>query len=264
MTLFARFSAGLRRSLFSRLYCERGVDVFRFLLCVAVREHTPRAKARVAVGLDVWAEDQTYLGATAVAGEATTEADSLREWKTRRARAKAKTNTGVSPLRRKSAPPVEMTEFGVRLGEYGPGAKARVVVGLDVWAEAQTYLGATAAAGEATTEADSLREWKTRRARATATTKGEYRGLSTAAAKCRSFGFAQDRDDGVWGEVGRATVKADSLREWKLVSPGMARDEGIVARGSLYPTHPQRTRMNGAPKMGLWVRHPPSPGCGGA
>jgi len=37
-----------------------------------------------------------------------------------------------------------MTEFGVRLGEYGPGAKARVVVGLDVWAEAQTYLEAMA------------------------------------------------------------------------------------------------------------------------
>ena len=53
---------------------------------------------------------------------------------------KQKSNTGVSPLRRKSAPPVEMTEFGARLGEYAPGAKARVVVGLDVWAEAQAYL----------------------------------------------------------------------------------------------------------------------------
>jgi len=123
-----------------------------------------------------------------------------------------KTNTGVSPLRRKSAPPVEMTEFGVRLGEHTPGTKARVVVGLDVWAEAQTYLGAMAAAGEATTEADSLREWKARRARATATTKSQYGDLSTAAAKCAPSG----RDDSVWGEVGRATADADSLREWKL------------------------------------------------
>ena len=57
---------------------------------------------------------------------------------------KQKTNTGVSPLRRKSAPPVEMTEFGARLGEHTSGAKARVVVGLDVWAEGQTYLEAMA------------------------------------------------------------------------------------------------------------------------
>ena len=109
---------------------------------------------------------------------------------------KQKSNTGVSPLRRKSAPPVEMTEFGVRLGEYGPGAKARVVVGLDVWAEAQTYLEATTKAGEAMTEADSLRKWKTRRARAKA--KNQNRGLSTAAQKS-----ASGRDDRVWGEVGR-------------------------------------------------------------
>jgi len=46
------------------------------------------------------------------------------------------------------------------IGEHTPGAKARVVVGLDVWAEAQTYLEATATAKEAmaTTDADSLRE----------------------------------------------------------------------------------------------------------
>jgi len=45
-------------------------------------------------------------------------------------------------------------------GRAYPGAKARVVVGLDVWAEAQTYLEATATAKEAmaTTDADSLRE----------------------------------------------------------------------------------------------------------
>ena len=59
-----------------------------------------------------------------------------------------------------------MTAFGVRWGEHTPGAKARVVVGLDVWAEAQTYLEATATA---TADADSLREWQTRRTRATAT-----------------------------------------------------------------------------------------------
>jgi len=81
-------------------------------------------------------------------------------------------------------------------GEHAPGAKARVVVGLDVWAEDQTCLEAMATAGEATTEADSLREWKTRRARAKA--KIQYRGLSTAAQK-----RASGRDDRVWGEVGR-------------------------------------------------------------
>jgi len=84
-------------------------------------------------------------------------------------RQKQKTNTGISPLRRQSAPPpVEMTAFGVRFGR-------------------------------ATADADSLREWKleeqkqrqipaewkTRGAKATAKAKSQYRGLSTAAAKCK-------------------------------------------------------------------------------
>jgi len=92
------------------------------------------------------------------------------------------------------------------------------VVGLDVWAEGQTYLEATATA---TADADSLREWQTRRTRATATAdaateadslgdgkrkararttakaKNQYGDLSTAAAKCAASG----RDDSVWGEV---------------------------------------------------------------
>ena len=50
------------------------------------------------------------------------------------------------------------------------------------------------------------------RARTTAKAKSQYGDLSTAAAKCAASG----RDDGVWGEVGRATADADSLREWKL------------------------------------------------